>query len=667
MSRDGNAAKGGAIEFDPLRIVLSHHIRRVEMRELVHRYQQQGLSRRGFLKGMAALGFSAAAAETILKSVEASELAGESPAGPDISRIEGTGGELMVAQAKAAGVEYLFTNPGSFEVGFFDAFSDTPGMQLIMGLHEGVVTSTADGYHRVSRKPALVNVHVIAGTAQMAGQLYNASCDGSAIVVTAGLNDNELWSDNAILGPRPGYDQKDVNRQFTKISWESREPKNLALMLRRAFKVATTEPGGPVYLATASYALEGKAKGDIIPADRFMIRGRIRADEKALEETARLLIEASRPLIVVGDGVWKSGAQQELLDLSEQLGLPVAGGFQGFQNFPVHHPHYLGRYSARSEYVKKGVDLILCVGSQDFGGRSIPDNPEVPSNATIVRIGLDTSSMSRNYATDLALVADVKGTLEDLGTAIKSMITKEKSAALAKPRSEEVLAFSSARKARAEKAAQANFGKNPIHPDELGAIFAKTIDPNAIFVSENLTGKHDFFPFGFRPDEPMWLYNTGYSLGWGVGASTGAKLAAPDRQVVCSIGDGSLMYSASGLWTQARYSVPVLTVVWNNKNYQTVRRSYERYKGKMAASGHYVGMYLGDPDIDFAKLAESQGVPGEKVEQGHELEAALQRGMDATRSGSPYLIDVETARYGGGAESTWHQKFSLAEKRKHKM
>ena len=634
------------------------------MRELVHRYQEQGLSRRSFLKGMAALGFSAAAAEAVLKPVEASELTHLGDA--DVSRVVGTGGDLMVAQAKAAGVEYLFTNPGSFEVGFFDAFADTPGMQLIMGLHEGVVTSTADGYHRISRKPALINVHVIAGTAQMAGQLYNASRDGSALVVTAGLNDNEVWSDETTLGPRPGYNQKEVNRQFTKISWEARQSDSLALMLRRAFKVATTEPGGPVYLATASYALEGKAKGDILPADRFMLRGRIRADEKAIEETARLLIEARRPLIVVGDDVWKSGAQQELLQLSEQLGLAVTSGSQGFQNFPTHHPHYLGRYSVQSEYVKKGVDLILCVGSRDFGGRTIPENPEVPSNATIVRIGIDPSSMSRNYATDLALVADVKETLEDLSAALESMITKEKMTALATSHSEEVRAIASAQKAKIESEARKNVGQNPTHPDELGATLAKTIDSDAIVVSENLTGKYDFFPFGFRPGEPMWLSNTGMSLGWGIGASIGAKLAAPDRQVVCSIGDGSLMYSASGFWTQARYSIPVLTVVWNNKNYQTVRRAYNRYKGKMAASGHYVGMYLGDPDIDFVKLAESQGVPGEKVEQGHELEAALRRGMDATRSGSPYIVDVETARYSGGAESTWHQKFSLADVRKRK-
>ena len=162
----------------------------------------------------------------------------------------------------------------------------------------------------------------------------------------------------------------------------------------------------------------------------------------------------------------------------------------------------------------------------------------------------------------------------------------------------------------------------------------------------------------------MWLANTGAGLGWGIGAATGAKLAAPDRQVVCSIGDGSVMYSASGFWTQARYGIPVLTVVWNNKNYQPVRHAYHGYAGRMARTGHYAGMYLGDPDIDFVKLAESHSVKGEKAATAAEFEAALKRGAEATRDGKPYLVEVATARYGGGAESTWYEKFNLAEKRK---
>src|SRR5213079_1361882 len=163
-------------------------------------------------------------------------------------------------------------------------------------------------------------------------------------------------------------------------------------------------------------------------------------------------------------------------------------------------------------------------------------------------------------------------------------------------------------------------------PDELTHIMAKTVDPNAIIVSEthSATAHYDAFPFGVREDEQMFVGYTGNSLGWGIGAATGAKLAAPDRQVVCSIGDGSVMYSASGFWTQARYHIPVLTVVWNNRNYQTVRQAFYEYGGRMASSGKYAGMYLGDPDIDFVKLAASQGVVGERVEAGRDLPAALE-------------------------------------------
>lgn len=634
------------------------------MQELIRRYLDQGLGRRAFFQRMAGMGFTLAAAQAFLAPLDASERA-ETSSG---STIEGTGGDLVVAQAKAAGAEYLFTNPGSFEVGFYDAFTDTPGMQLIMGLHEGVVVSMADGYHRVSRKPAFVNVHVVAGTAQMAGQLYNASRDGSALVITAGLLDNEVWGDDVVLAPRPGFTQKEIVRQFTKISWEVRNAESLPLVLRRAFKVASTEPGGPVYMAMANYALEAKGvKAAILPADRFLLRARVRPSASAIEDAARMLVEAKRPLLVVGDEVWKGGAQAELLQFSEKFGLPVALGSAAFRSFPVKHPLYLGAYDLASDYVKRGVDLALVIGAPDFGGRAFATSPIrsiEPPGARIVRIGIDTAAMGRTSPTDLALVGDAKETLADLRTAVESLLIKGRIASFGSARAEEVRLLTSAAHAKADAEIRQNFGRHPIHPDELGAVLARVIDPKAIVVSENLTAKYDAFPFGFRENEPMWLGTTGASLGWGIGAATGAKLAAPDRQVVCSIGDGSVMYSASGFWTQVRYGIPVLTVVWNNYNYQTVRHAYDSYKGKMHKTGHYAGMYLGDPDIDFVKLAESQGVKGERVSTGTDLEPALKRGIAATRDGKPYLVEVVISRYGGGAESTWYEKFNLAEKRK---
>ena len=516
------------------------------MQHLLKRYLDRDLGRRGFMRNLANLGFTLSAAQAIVAPLDASEKAATGAEVAGAFTAEGTGGELAVAQAKAAGVEYLFTNPGSYEVGFFDAFTGTPGMQLIMGLHEGIVVSMADGYHRVSGKPGFVNVHVIAGTAQMAGQLYNASRDGSALLITAGLNDNEFWNDDVLLAPRPGFDQKELTRQFTKISWEARHAESLPLMLRRAFKVAATEPGGPVYLAMAHYALESKGvKAQILPANRFMIRSRVRPETAAVEEAARWLVEARRPMVVVGDEVWKSGAQGEMAGLSEKLGLPVTSlGLQSFRNFPARHPHSLGNFNLSSEYAKSGVDLILCIGTRDFGGKVAPQSPEIPASARIVRIGIDTAAMGRTNATDLALVGDVKACLIDLHNAVDSMLTKKRLGKVGAGRSEELRALSSAIRTQAQAAARKNFGRSPVHPDELGAVMAGGIDRDAIVVSENLTGKYDAFNFGYRENEHRWVGNTGAGLGWGIGAATGAKLAAPDRQVICSIGDGSVMYSA---------------------------------------------------------------------------------------------------------------------------
>jgi len=636
------------------------------MQQLVQRFLEEGISRRDLMQKLSRLGLSMAAAQAVLAPLQASEDAGKGLPIPGSTTLRATGGELVMAQAKAAGAEYLFTNPGSFEVGLFDA-QPSSGIPLIMGLHEGVVISQADGYHRVSGKPAFVNIHVIAGTAQAVGQLYNASRDGSALVVTAGMLDNEMWSDEGMLAPRPGFDQKEVTRQFTKICWECREPQSLPLMLRRAYKVAATEPGGPVYLAMVNYALEAKnVQAQILPAERFLFRSRVRPEAAAVEQAAKWLIGARRPLIIAGDEVWKSGAQAELLAFAEKFGLPVASGPGGYRSFPSRHNLHLGSFNMASEYLKGGVDLILMAGARDFGGRVVPSSPEAPADARIVRIGLDTAHMGRNYPTDLAMVADVTEAIKDLRAALEGMLAKQRLANFRSERAGEVHGISAKMWTSYEAGVLKNMGRKEMHPDELTHIMAKTLDRNAIIAAEthSASAHYDAFAFGFRQDEQMFVGYTGNSLGWGIGAATGAKLAAPDRLVVCSIGDGAVMYSAAGFWTQVRYGIPVLTVVWNNHNYQAVRLGFHRYGGKMATTGQFAGMYLGDPDIDFVKLAESQGMKGERATTAAELETALKRGIQATRNGNPYLVEVAISRIGGGAESTWQEGFKLSQRMK---
>lgn len=610
------------------------------MREIVDGFISHNLSRREFAQSLAAVGISAAGIAATVKSAEA--VSSGAIAGG--RKITGTGGELMVAQMHAAGVKYLFTNPGSFEVGFFDAFLDGP-TQLIMGLHEGLVISMADGYNKVTQNPAFVNVHVIAGTAQAAGQMYNSSRDGSSLVVTAGLLENERGDDNVLLAPRPGFDQKDVNRQFTKISWEGHNAAGIPTMLRRAFKVAKTPPGGPVYLAFPNRVLEEKnVTAMIFDHDGFMIPQDIPPKADHVEYVAKLLLEAKSPGLFLGDEVTRYNAQAEALELAELLRMRVGEGqLPIYHSFPRQHTLYAGGYSTG------GKDLILHVGVTDTSMGS------APASATVICIGLDTNAMGNSRPFDMAIVANVKLALRAIIDSVKSMATDDRIAKIVASRTKPGPKKREIQKNR--------IGMSPIHPEELAWAMNEELDPNAIMVSENLSGANHMLNTGPREDDKMWLSTSGAGLGWGVGAATGAKLGAPDRQVVCNIGDGAVMYSAAGFWSQARYGVPVLTVVCNNLNYQTVRNAYVRYGGKMKEANRYTGMYLGDPEIDFVKLAQSQGVDGVRVDNSSDLRPALKRGIDATREGSPFLLDVRVSRLGGGADSTWHQKYSLADTR----
>ena len=581
------------------------------MRELVREYFDGRLSRRAFVGRLVATGLTAGAARLVVDAADLGVMQ-DAPPTERASGFAGTGGELLVEQVKAAGTRYIFTNPGSLEVAFFDALVDRPELELVVGLHEGIVIGMADGYHKASGLPAFVNVHAAVGTAQMAGQLYNAHFDGSGLIVTAGMSDNTIAGDDLVLAPRPGFNQSEINRQFTKISWDVRTGASTALAIRRVYKVASTAPGGPVYVAFSTRALTEQVRGDVYPHDAFLIQARPRPALDQVQAAARMIVEAERPLALLGDEVFKAGATAQAVALCEMLGVPMATpGLPGFNYLSATNPLYLGtRIGGDRPYPFSGADLIVQIGSRESGGVEMPAGVAAPR---YVAVGLDTNMMGRTRALDLAVVGDVKAAVADLADAINALVTRER---LTRIRAERLAAVTPAvAAANAERLAQARkvFNRSVIHPDQLGYEMERGLEKNALLVTENapgLQGKHDFLSYGPKEGEKQNIGHGGGSLGWGVGAAVGAKLAAPDRQVVLSIGDGSLMYSAGGFWSMARHQTAVLTVVWNNRNYQTVRSGAYRYNRRMTETGKYPGLYLGDPDIDFVQLAASQGVKG---------------------------------------------------------
>jgi thiamine pyrophosphate-dependent acetolactate synthase large subunit-like protein len=162
--------------------------------------------------------------------------------------------------------------------------------------------------------------------------------------------------------------------------------------------------------------------------------------------------------------------------------------------------------------------------------------------------------------------------------------------------------------------------------------------------------------------------STGGALGWGIGAAIGVKLARPDRQVAALQGDGSFLFGqAETLWTMVRYEVPIIVVVFNNRCYNGPRNQMFGGHSEQLKRGTEMTCYLGNPDVDFVKLAAAFGVKGETVTAPGQVEPAISRAIESTREGRAYLIDAVIARSGAGADSGWYSRYSVAARRTKKV
>jgi len=573
--------------------------------------------------------------------------------------ITGTGGMLLIQTLKDAGVEYLFTNPGSAETGIFAALVEDDEQRLVVGKHEGLVAAMADGYNRLSGKVGVVIAHVMGGSYQLAGQLFNAQVAGSSLLVIAGDWASEL-QDYRGLAPFPGLTQAESMRPITK---EARcaytvhaNPAAIPVATIRALREATTPPTGPVYLSISAELLNREGPECQIGEDaRYEIERPGPARPQTVEAIARRLGEAQCPVLLFGDDVWREGAQAEAVRLAEALEAPVFASRQIFANFPTRHPLFCGMYPVSKDFEKiTGVkpDLIFLVGCQGVHG--------AVAEPAVMQIGPNPLLMGRHYPLDVAAQCDVRGTLRGIVEALPRVCGADRVAASARHRSK-VRAFAATLIEREQKLVSEHQNDALVHPSVLEAQLAEIVPREAVMVQESSTARTTLLPLGHGG--MAWTRSGGGSLGFGVGAAIGAKIAVGrERPVILHLGDGALGYSAAGFWTMARYNTAILTVVSNNESYQVVRHNW--YKDmpdtKMFRENKYPGLWLSAPAVDYVGLARSQGVDGESVKTVQDLEPALRRGMERiTRENRPYVVEVSVAREGIGAESTWYQDWQL--------
>lgn len=606
------------------------------------------ISRRQFVGRLAGIGIAATPAGRL------ADLLAAVPAAEPVIVSDVTGGQITCETLKQWDVSYVFGNTGAYEAGFLDALVEHPEVHYVLGLQEGSVVAMADGYARVSGRTAFVNVHSITGTANALGLIVNAWADNSPIVITVGLS--PAGGENlGVFTETTGLES--LPEAFTKLAFRASRLENLAESLRRAFRLASVRPPGPVFLGVTADVWSGSiAETEIVPAERSLSATRLYPDEDTITAAADMLVDAANPLLISGAELPRWGGLSELAEIADLLAATVSGdtaASRSSMGFPSQHPRYLGPLRGPIDSALP-FDVVLLAGTSRLtlagAGKSL-----LPPAATIIELGIREDHLARGYPADILVNADAATALQQLLAVLKSRTIEP---GKLEPRRRNGMRLAAERRARLRAVLEEVWDADPIAPERLASEIDQAIDSTALVVTE-----------GVSSDQPIWNYvrfdqtaefrrhliSSGGSLGWALGAGIGARLAAPDKQTVVLLGDGSYQFGVQALWTAARLRTPLIIVVFNNRAYQANRWALAALDGRAKRSGRYIGINLEDPEIDHVGIARAYGLDGERVTRPDELAAALQRAVAAERRGEAYVLDVIIDRRGGGADADWHE------------
>jgi len=539
----------------------------------------------------------------------------------------------LIEILRAAGVGYLFGNPGTTELPFLDAL-DGSGLTYVVALQEATAAAAADGYAQASGRLGVVNLHVAPGLANALSIVHNASRAKTPLLVTAGQQDTRLLLDAPILAG----DMVKMTDGLTKWSYELRNAAEAPSALRRAIHLALSPPTGPVFLSLPMDLMTEPC--DDTGAAPGPVAARPAPEPEAIARAAALFAAAKAPVIVAGDGVARAGAQAELVALAETIGAAVHGEpIHRRLSFPGDHPLWRGGLYPTATAVAKALerfDAVLIAGANVFTWLFHAPGSPFGANQRVVQIDDDPREISRSYPVTLGIVAAVRAALSDLHEAVAKRqddsaraAARERTATLARARDEHAR--------RVAATADAAASRVPIAPEYLMRTLATLLPPDALIVDESASSlahvlRH--LPFGAGSD--FFGSKTG-TLGWAMGAALGVQLAHPRRKVVATIGDGSVMYAPQALWTAAHRNLPVTYVVANNASYAILKSGMLTFGLPAAKRGVFPGMDLVDPEIDYLALARSMGVLAVRVDKPGGLRDVLAR---ALAHEGPALVDV---------------------------
>lgn len=498
-----------------------------------------------------------------------------------------TGADLIVKLLERQGIRTIAGVPGGAALPMYDALSKSEQIHHVLCRHEQGAGFIAQGMARVSGRPEVCLASSGPGATNLVTAIADAKLDSIPMIALTGQVPLSMIGTDAFQE----VDTYGLTIPITKHNFLVRSAKDLLDVVPAAFRIAMSDRPGPVLIDVPKDVQNQMVSFEDYP-DVVVPDAAPSFDIAAVEEAAKMIEAAERPVLYLGGGVIHSGAAHMAVTLAEQASLPTTMTLMALGAMPMDHPlslGMLGMHGARfTNYVLEEADLLICVGAR-FDDRAIGKTAEFCPNAKIIHIDIDRSELHKVKDAHVAIAGDVGQVLSELLPRVKPQLRKRWLSHVESLKGRFPLAMPGV--------------DNPRSPYGLIHAVANCLDDSAIITSD--VGQHQMWvaqAYPFRRSR-QWLNSGGLgTMGFGFPAAIGAALAAPDRTVVCFSGDGSLKMNIQEMATAAQENVNVKIILFNNQSLGLVHQQQSMFYGKRIMASRY------ERPTDFLKIAEGFGM-----------------------------------------------------------
>ncbi len=566
-----------------------------------------------------------------------------------------SGAEMVVRSLIDQGVKHVFGYPGGAVLDIYDALQTVGGVDHVLVRHEQGAVHMADGYARATGEVGVVLVTSGPGATNAITGIATAYMDSIPMVVLSGQVASSLIGYDAFQE----CDMVGISRPVVKHSFLVKNTEDIPGAIKKAFWLAASGRPGPVVIDLPKDILNPANKLPYAWPESVSMRSynpTTQGHKGQIKRALQTLLAAHKPVIYAGGGVINAGCHAELRELAEKLNVPVTTSLMGLGAFPGTHRQAVGMLGMHGTYEANMTmhhsDVIFAVGVR-FDDRTTNNLAKYCPNATVLHIDIDPTSISKTVSADVPIVGDAKQVLEQM---LELLAQSEASQNFDSLRDW----WQSIDQWKARKCLEFDRTSDSIKPQAVIETICRLTNGDAYVTSD--VGQHQMFAaLYYQFDQPRrWINSGGLgTMGFGLPAALGVKLALPEETVVCVTGDGSIQMNIQELSTALQYGVPVLVLNLNNRYLGMVKQWQD-----MIYSGRHSQSYM-ESLPDFVRLAEAYGHIGVSITRPEDLEAKLSQALEEVKNGRLVFVDVTVDGTehvypmhirGGGMDEMWLSK-----------